>query len=420
MSLTTRIQPLRDESLKLVDASQYSVAIIRTEADWGFLEADWKRVFSRSANASPPMGWDWAQTWWGVYGARYSERVGKDEGLRIFVVKREGFVVAILPLYLRRPQSAPFGSRRLCFISTGEAEFEEVCAEHLDLICLPEEREVASKLLRDTILNAKSGDWDEFWLSPISVNSILYSWTQSGEPLDSKFEITTMGPSFIADISGGFEAYLGRISANSRGLARKRTRGALRDGAKFEIARTPEEVEEMWGELIPLHQARWEAEGKPGCFSAPRFTEFHRSLLMKLLSSGEGILARLSIEGEPLAVMLGYIAGTKFDSYVAGAKFEDDRVKSPGITLHLLLKEMLSLQGIELYDHMSGTMRYKQQYSTEEVETVRLIVKRPTLRTQVNRVSEAALKAARKGKRLFGGAGKNETPEKGSAVAPAE
>ena len=157
----------------------------------------------------------------------------------------------------------------------------------------------------------------------------------------------------------------------------------------------------MWEQLVSLHQIRWEADGKPGCFSAPRFCDFHKSLLLSQLGSGSGILARLSLDGEPLAVMLGYVANKKFDSYVAGAKFEEERIKSPGIALHLLLMELLTQRGIEKYDHMSGTMRYKQQFSTHEIETVQLIYTRPTIRTQVNRMSEAVKRVARKGKRMF-------------------
>ena len=157
----------------------------------------------------------------------------------------------------------------------------------------------------------------------------------------------------------------------------------------------------MFEQLIVLHQARWIEEGKPGCFSAPRFTEFHRSLIRQLLARKEAVIARMVIENETVSVMLGYVAGKKFDSYVAGAKFNEERIKSPGITLHLLLKERLASQGIVSYDHMSGSMRYKQQYSTSEAGNFSLELTRPTLRTNVNLAANVAKQAVLKGRSLF-------------------
>ncbi len=397
MSLETQPDPLHEERL----AGDYTVEIVRNSNEWDGMEVEWRRLFVASPFASPPLCWEWTRTWWRIYGAVYAERSAGDEGLRIFAVRKNGALVCVLPLYLRRSVSLAFGTRRLCFLSTGEAEFEETCAEHLDILCLLEDIEPCMALILEVLFNSVNRDWDELHLSPVTANSPLNEWCKPVEAGGLYASSNSLGPAFIADATDGFDAYLGKLSANSRGLARKRAKGALRDGACFEVADTPELLEEMWGQLVSLHQIRWEAEGKPGCFSAPRFCNFHKSLLLALLESGSGILARLSLDGEPLAVMLGYIACKKFDSYVAGAKFEEERIKSPGIALHLLLMELLTQRGLEKYDHMSGTMRYKQQFSTHEVETFQLIYHRPTIRTQVNRMSEAIKEVVRNGKKMF-------------------
>lgn len=381
--------------------SEHSLEIILNEGQWQLLEQEWREIYAVCPTASPPLGWEWTRTWWSLFGGLYAVRNGEDEGLRLHVIRKNGRMVGVLPLYLRRSQNSPLGSRRLCFLSTGEAEFEEVCAENLDLLYLPEDRDACLNLLRDALLKPTANEWDELHLSPISVNSALSQWRMDVFEGGLGAKDSELGPSFLVNLEEGFEGYLSLLSSNSRGLARKRTRGAIRDGAVFQVAETQTEADEMFEQLIVLHQARWVEEGKLGCFSAPRFTEFHRLLISRLLDRKEAIIARMAVENETVSVMLGYIAGKKFDSYVAGAKFDDERIKSPGITLHLLLKERLATQGIAAYDHMSGTMRYKQQYSTSEAGNFSLELTRPTLRTNVGLVSNVAKRVALKGRDLF-------------------
>ena len=122
----------------------------------------------------------------------------------------------------------------------------------------------------------------------------------------------------MADLSGGFEAYLGRLSANARQQARRMLRAVESTGIRFEVASTPSDAAQFFDQLVRLHQARWNSSGRPGCFSAHRFTEFHRTLAELWVPTGKAILARLARDGEPLAVIYGFINGTKYDQYQSG------------------------------------------------------------------------------------------------------
>jgi hypothetical protein len=57
----------------------------------------------------------------------------------------------------------------------------------------------------------------------------------------------------------------------------------------------------------------------------------------------DAVLARLTHEGRPLAVIQGYRAGNKFDYYLAGTALDSPHspIKSPGIAAHLRLKSYL-------------------------------------------------------------------------------
>ena len=360
------------------------------------LAEEWKALFDASPTASPPLRWEWLRTWWEIYQGDYAAS-GADTGLRLFLIRRGAHLIGALPLYLRKSRSLLL-PRRLCFISTGEDEHEEICAENLNLLHLPEEGQTCLEALMPALLPSRDSGWDEISLGPITGNSPLAAWSSTDIEGNPAFQSTEHGPCFVADLTGGFEAYLQRLSSNSRKLARKRLNGAERAGARLEVATDRLSALAMLGEVSALHQARWESVGEPGCFAAPRFLAFHKAMLEQGVENGFAVVAKLVCEGETVAAMLGYLAGNKFDSYAAGAKLNDDEpVMSPGIVLHLLLKTYLSERGISYYDHLSGTMRYKQQYATEERSSLSLYRQRPTLRSAANSAFRLLHKAGRHG-----------------------
>ena len=372
------------------------VEIIRDETAWNALESEWNVLFDSSPTAAPPLRWEWLQTWWRVYGFKYAAR-GLDSGLRIHLVWRGDTLIGALPLYIRK-RSSLLQPRRLCFLSTGEDEAEELCAEHLNLLHLPGKADACMAALLPVLQNAPEGDWDELVLGPLPLTSPLAAWQGEFTGETALFAVAEGGPCFIADISGGLEAYMQRLSKNSRQLARKRLNGATKAGARLEVATDARMAREVMTDVEALHQARWEAQGKPGCFASPRFTQFHAALTESGSEDGYAIVARLVCENETVAAMLGYVAGNKFDSYVAGAKLDEEGlVQSPGIVLHLRLKEYLAERGIELYDHLSGTMRYKQQYTTEELPSLTLTRVRPSLRSRAGRASGLLHRVGSKG-----------------------
>src|SRR5262249_34246011 len=166
--------------------------------------------------------------------------------------------------------------------------------------------------------------------------------------------VTPRGACLIADLSGGWETYFNRLSSKTRYQYRRMLRGMNRAGIHFEIATTEAEAASFFEQLISLHQARWAAVGKPGCFSQPRFTRFHRALVLKGVGEeGEAVLGRLSLGEEPLAVIYGFSVGDHFHFYQSGMSHRTDLpIESPGIAANLLLMERLIGHGIKKYDFL--------------------------------------------------------------------
>ena len=279
--------------------------VIQDELEWNAIRDDWMALYVSSPFASTPLDFVWLQGWWRVYGAIYGTG-----GLRVVTVWRESRLVGAIPLYVGRS----LGTRHLRFISTGEAEHEETCPDYLNLLCLPGEEAACVDSMWSEIGRMA---WDQLEFLDLPEESLLLR-TRTIPHNACPFP---RGSCPVADLAGGFEAYLGRLSSNSRQQARRLVREGELAGAQFEVA----DVQQATGafdDLVKLHQERWALDGKPGVFAAPHFIEFHRNLIREWLPGGRAILARLVLEGNPVAVLYGFVTGQKFDFYQSGVQLE--------------------------------------------------------------------------------------------------
>jgi CelD/BcsL family acetyltransferase involved in cellulose biosynthesis len=363
--------------------------IIREEREWDAIRDDWNTLYASSPYSSVPLDFVWLRSWWRVYGALYGKA-----GLRVVTVRRGSRLVGAIPLYLGRGIGGSLGTRHLRFISTGEEEHEETCPNYLNLICLSgEEAACAGAMWREVARM----DWDHLeFLDLMEDSPLLRSGTL---PHDARS--FSRGRCPIADLTDGFEAYLKRLSLNSRAQARRALREGERAGAQLELVDAAQAAG-AFDDLVRLHRERWTLDGKPGVFAAARFTEFHRSLIQEWLPSGRAVLARLSLAGIPAAILYGFANGRKFDSYQLGVRREPGSlVHSPGILANLLLMRALTERGVTAYDFLRGSSSYKQRQATRENQLVGVQIWRPTLRAAIHLSGQLAARVFNKGQRLM-------------------
>jgi CelD/BcsL family acetyltransferase involved in cellulose biosynthesis len=375
--------------------------VVRDVRQWDGLQPEWDELFRVSPTASPPLRFAWLRRWWDVYGPAYAAPGGP----AVLTVRRGPRLIGALPLYVRRTGPPLLGLRRLRFLSTGEAEAEETCPDYLDLLHRPGEEGACLDAL-ERLLATAAVPWDEIELSDVSERSPLARWGR-GFPAGSRAAVTDRGGCPIADLAGGFEAYLGRLSANSRQQARRLLRGAAKAGAGLDVATTGEDVATMFDQLVALHQRRWTLAGKPGCFAADRFTALHRSLAERWVPDGHAVLARLSLGGAPLAVLYGFVVGAKFDFYQSGVTVDDTGpLRSPGITAHLALMEHLAGRGLTAYDFLRGSSAYKDRLATGEARLACVRITRAGLRTRTDAAARLAVRALRRAYATVAGPGR--------------
>jgi CelD/BcsL family acetyltransferase involved in cellulose biosynthesis len=365
--------------------------VIQNEFEWDAIQNDWNALYASSPYSSIPLDFVWLRSWWRVYGALY----GKG-GLRIVTVWRGSRLIGAVPLYLGCGAGGSFGGRHLRFISTGEDEHEETCPEYLNLLCLPGEEAVCADAVWGEVGRM---EWDHLEFLDVTEDSPLL---RAGT-LPSEARSFSRGSCPVADLAEGFEAYLKQLSSNTRQQARRVLREGERAGAQFEVVKV-EQAAGAFDDLVRLHQERWALDGKPGVFAAPRFIEFHRNLIKEWMPDGRAVLARVSLAGEPMVVLYGFVRGEKFDFYQSGVQRETaGPLRSPGNLAHLLLMRALAERGVTTYDFLRGASSYKQRLATRENKLDGVRIWRPTLRAAVYRSGQLAARVFNQGQRLMKG-----------------
>lgn len=154
------------------------------------------------------------------------------------------------------------------------------------------------------------------------------------------------------------------ISALGRST-RANLRRKLRDYGDLQIewAETQSQAEEIFSELIELHQARWVSAGQPGAFHSSRFTGFQKSLLQEMFPSGRCVLFRVRHQGVTVGCLLLLNDRGRLLDYLSGlADFEQK--PSPGLISHYLCQCEALKRGYSAYDFLVGDKRHKDNLST--------------------------------------------------------
>lgn len=364
-----------------------TVRVIEEAAAWDAIRHDWDVLHSISPTASTALDFTWLRQWWRVYGPVYGA-----DGLRIVTLWHGRRLAGALPLYLSRAPGRMVAVRCLRFISTGEAEFEETCADYLDLLHEPGDEEACTRLAWSAI---DAMGWDTLSLMDMSERTPLLRWRDQ-LPARRRFKVVPRGSCPIARIDAGFEAYLQQLSSKARMRARQEIRKVEGTGAVFELA-TQADADIYFEDLIRVHQERWTADGQPGCFAAPRFTEFHRHLVREWVGSGRAILGRLSHRGHACAMLYGFVTGDKFDLYQLGTRsVEGGVIHSPGMAANLLLMALLGEKGVARYDFLRGATKFKKSLTSEQCSLISLECRRPTPRAQLELIELQLRRVVRK------------------------
>ena len=328
-------------------------------------------VWNRMAAGVPFRSWEWLSTWWRHYGPSAGLSAGLSAGradrtrqLQVLCVLDEAGVPAgFAPFY---SEDSAASGRVLRLLGDGE-----VCSEYLGVLAVAGREEAVALAIADHLADrfhvprSSPDRWDLLLLEAVAdddpvLRPMLAQLRQLGGAVHCR-----PGPGcWRIELPGSWEEMCARLSKNQRRQVRRLLQANERRGVVLHKVERLSELPEAFEHLIDLHQRRWQARGRSGCFASDRFLAFHRDVTPQLLRAGQLQLLWLEAEGTPLAAeyqMAG--AGT---IYLYQAGLDPDRLKwEPG---HLATARVLQLaiaQGCRRFDFLRGNEPYKAQWQAE-------------------------------------------------------
>jgi len=307
----------------------------------------------------------WTETWLNHFGKQIPHQfaVGSRDGVPCGICLMTNGV---------DERNGPMRLRTWHVGTAGESEDDSTCVEYNTVLVHPKDRDELQLAIWNWI--TARNDWDEFRLDGFS-EEIFDSWLK----IDPNFMVT-------AKTSRYFDLEVARQTKTSvLASLGSQTRSVIRQNLRrlgpvtTEWAETVIGAEQIFDELVRLHQIRWKYEGLPGCYASRVFREFHLELLHRLVPLGRMGLFRVNNEQGTIGCAQVLMDGDRACLYQGGRVLADDRRDSPGLIVDYLLIEECSKRGYAALDFLAGESAHKRRLSTASAPLIWAVCRRPSL-----------------------------------------
>ena len=286
----------------------------------------------------------------------------------VLLEARMGGRVVALALF-GRSRRARYGCGRAWYLAeTGRADLDRVFIEHNAPLIAADVQGPARRELLEALLRAALAGGARLVLGGVPDALAAAAQGLAGGVWHARMVRAAPWIDLDAVRAGG--GYLDRLRASSRQLLRRSARGYATWG-ELRIARaeTLAEAHAALDALAVLHQAAWQARGRPGAFADPAFGRFHHALIDRAWPMGGIDLLCVTAGGRVLGHLYNFRHRGRVLAYQSGFDFAasaaDARLK-PGLTCHHLAIGMYLAEGAVAYDFLAGRDRYKSSLAMAE------------------------------------------------------
>jgi CelD/BcsL family acetyltransferase involved in cellulose biosynthesis len=257
-----------------VTAAPLELAVVEHEDELAAL-AGWDDLVRGAPRPSPFLLHGWVVEWWRHLAAGRSLAVG--------VARRDGVLVGVLPLCVRRRLGVRVGE----FLGGHESALADL------LLAAGEPPSTAADLLTATRRHV-----DVIDLFGLPGESRLAAAAPSG----SLRLIERVSAPYLT-MPEGFEAvYRERTSSKTRNTHKRRRRQLDELGdVRFRVVRDPAELPAALAEAQRLHALRWQGRPDQSEFVTPAGREFHRAALERLAPLDVIRIVLCELDGVPIA-----------------------------------------------------------------------------------------------------------------------
>jgi hypothetical protein len=270
----------------------------------------------------------------------------------------KGELVAIAPLKVNS-KKRPFDKRPynvLEFIGWGE----RVTPEYLDVIIQAGLEQMVLPRLIDYLLSR--GGIDALELKPFNPDSgnlgIIESHLRAKTGTVWLYEHSRCP---VAALAADWSQYLSSKSKNFRKKMKEFERICRRDmDFKIELCEKSDDIEIFFGMLTRLHQMRW--SGKSESFLSPKYLDFHRAVIRRLLENN-WLRLMIAFDGAtPIAAIYCFFYGGTYYYYQSGRDIGYDRFRLGLVLINATFQRAIA-EGARTFDFLTGSEPYKFRWA---------------------------------------------------------
>jgi CelD/BcsL family acetyltransferase involved in cellulose biosynthesis len=315
--------------------TRLELATLRSAAQLDGLEEEWDALVRAMPRPSPFLLHAWVTAWLRHYA-------GGAE-LAIHVARRDGRLVAALPLIVRRR----LGVRVARFIGGRQSALA-------DLMLAPDEPFSTARAVMGRV--SSSADLVDLYGLP-TVSHIA-------EAGGTALEVLQRVEAPVLDLAPDWDAvYKAKTGSKKRNLHRRRRRQLAELGSlEVVVARSPAELAEALEDAFRLHELRWDGRPDGSGFVTSQGTAFHREAVQALAELDVPRIVLLRLDGKAIAFHC-YLA-FEATMYVHRLAFDPAFSRySPGLVNTLDTIQAASDENLKRVEYLGGAERYKVELS---------------------------------------------------------
>ncbi|MBI1313504.1 GNAT family N-acetyltransferase [bacterium] len=329
--------------------------------------AEWRTLEDRLCEVPLMCSTDWTEAWLDSYG---------DLVPHWFVLAREAstrrVVGACLITQGVAQKDGPLPIRTLHLGTAGEPDADSVCVQYNELLVEPRARRSFIAALR-SYFESQSGI-DQWNLDSVT-EDLTDSFDDPQQSLRREVKMSYWFDLTVPRSKGG--SVLDEIRSKSRRKVRRSMQ--LYGGVSVDWSESISQATDIFSEMIDLHQARWRALGKPGCYASERFTRFHENLIARLVLDQRLFFIRVRSAEGTIGCLQFFNDRNRALLYQCG-RSQDNQALSPGVVTDCLAMQACLERGFDAYDFLPTESRHKRQLSNASTPLVFARRRRPSFK----------------------------------------
>lgn len=314
-------------------ATGLTLDVLGSVDEFAPLAEEWDELVRAMPRPSPFMLHGWLHEWL-IHYADEAEPA-------VYVARRDGVLVAALPLVRRRR----LGLVVLAFAGEPHSALA-------DLMLRPGEDESTARALVDRVAEGAHDYTDLFGLPGSSRLARLAG---------SRLTLVERVEAPVLDLARPWsEIYNEKTSSKKRNLHKRRRRQLQEQGTELEVvvARSVDELLPALEDAFRLHELRWKGRPDGSGFATVAGRRFNRAVVERLGPAGAPRIVLLKLDGR--AIAFHYYFALEGTMYVYRLAFDPDLSRfSPGLVNTLDAIDAGAQEGLTRVEFLGGDERYK-------------------------------------------------------------